>query len=61
MIKTVTDAYGKFSVSLVRNAIVIVTIERAAVRNQVTIPDAPTADLLNLLPPFNNDYSYPEL
>lgn len=54
---TWVDAYGNFSLPLIRNAIMMVEIERAGVRAQITVPDAPTASLISLLPPIDFDYS----
>lgn len=53
-LRTVTDAYGNFSVALVRGTKVIVDIERTAIRQQIVIPDRDTANLVDLLPPINN-------
>jgi hypothetical protein len=52
LIQTSTDAYGNFSVALIRGSKVLVEIQAAAIRYEITIPDAPSADLLDLLPPF---------
>jgi hypothetical protein len=54
---TFADAYGNFSLALVRNSTVIIEIKRAGIRAQITIPDAPTANITDLLPPFATDYS----
>lgn len=54
---TFADAYGNFSVALVRKSTVIVEIKRCGIRCQIVIPDSPTANLLDLLPPFVIDYS----
>jgi len=54
---TYLDAYGTFSLALVQGSTVIVEIERAAIRHQINIPYTPTANLLDLLPPFVVDYS----
>lgn len=49
-IQTSTDAYGNFSVKLLRSAIVLVEIENAGIRHLITVPDEPTASLIDLLP-----------
>jgi hypothetical protein len=54
---TFADAYGNFTLPLLRKSTVIVEIKRCGIRAQITIPDAPTANLLDLLPPFEIDYS----
>lgn len=51
-IRTNTDAYGNFSVKLLRSAIVLVEIENAGIRHLITVPDEPTAALIDLLPPI---------
>jgi hypothetical protein len=51
-IRTSTDAYGNFSVKLLRSAIVLVEIENAGIRHLITVPDEPTAALIDLLPPI---------
>lgn len=51
-IRTSTDAYGNFSVKLLRGAIVLVEIENAGIRHLITVPDTPTASLIDLLPPI---------
>lgn len=51
---TMPDAYGSFSVALLRNAKVIVEIEGAGIRQQIVVPDASTANLIDLLPPITN-------
>lgn len=48
---TYTDVLGNFSVSLLREAAAIVEIPEAGLRAQITVPDQPTALLLDLLPP----------
>lgn len=52
LIQTSTDAFGNFSVALIRGSKVLVEIQAAAIRYEITVPDAPSADLLDLLPPF---------
>lgn len=49
---TYINSDGSFQLSLVRGSTVIIEIDRAGIRHQVVIPDAPTADLLDLLPPL---------
>jgi len=53
---TYVDAYGNFSLALVRNSVVIVEVERAGIRAQINVPDSPTANLIDLLPPLPNVY-----
>jgi len=50
VVKTSTDAFGNFSVKLLRGAKVIVELERAAIKHTVTIPDLAAASLTSLLP-----------
>lgn len=54
---TVLDSYGMFSLPLVQGSTVIIEIERAAIKHQIVIPYAPSANLIDLLPPFVVDYS----
>lgn len=55
---TYADALGNFSLALVRKSVVMLSIERTGIRSvQITVPDSPTASLVDLLPPFENDYS----
>jgi hypothetical protein len=54
---TYIDAYGNFSLPLVQNSVVIFTIKGAGIRAQITIPQSDTANILDLLPAFNIDYS----
>ena len=49
---TYLDAYGNFSVSLLQGVTVIVEVENAGIRHQITIPFLPAAALLDLLPTF---------
>ena len=51
-VMTYPDITGAFQVNLIRGSLVIVEIERTGVRAQIQIPDATTADLMDLLPPF---------
>jgi len=55
--KTVADVYGNFTISLVRNSVVVIEIERTGIRHQITIPDQPQVELSTLLPPFAADYT----
>ena len=48
--KTIPDALGNFSVSLLQGQVVIVEIPRAGIRNQITIPLQSSATILSLLP-----------
>lgn len=52
---TTPDPLGAFSVSLLRGAIVIVTMEGAGLKQQFVVPDQDSAALLDLLPPINNN------
>lgn len=54
---TYADAYGDFTLSLVRNSICVVEIERTGIKAQITVPDSPTANLIDLLPAFVADYT----
>jgi hypothetical protein len=51
-ITTYPGAEGSFSVNMVRGAVVLVEIDPAGIKNQFTVPDLPTASLLDLLPPI---------
>jgi len=50
-IYTTPDAAGNFSINLIQGQTVIVEIERTGIYAQITIPMAPSADLVSLLPP----------
>ena len=52
LIRTYPDAFGNFSVKLLRSSQVLVEIERAGIKNLITVPDAPSANLIDLLPPI---------
>jgi hypothetical protein len=56
-VSTVADVDGQFQVKLVRNSIVVVEIERAGIKHQITIPDQATAELMDLLPTFAIDFT----
>jgi len=49
-IRTVTDAFGNFTVPLLRGATVVVGIENTAIKHTILIPQQETADLTDLLP-----------
>jgi len=51
-IVTMTDAFGNFSVKLLRSAVVLVEIENAGIRHIIIVPDLPSASLIDLLPPI---------
>ena len=48
---------GSFELPLLRGATVIVEVPRAGIRHQIEIPDTPSAELTQLLPPFAVDYT----
>lgn len=50
---TIPDAEGNFSVALIREQKVVFEISRTGIRNQITVPDQQTADILDLLPPIS--------
>lgn len=52
IIRTSTDAFGNFSVRLLRSSTVLVEIDRAGIRHQILVPDQPTASIIDLLPPI---------
>ena len=52
LIRTYPDAFGNFSVKLLRSSQVLVEIAGAGIKNLITVPDAPTANLIDLLPPI---------
>lgn len=45
------DAFGNFSVELLRSVQVLVEIDNAGIRQLITVPDQETASLIDLLPP----------
>jgi hypothetical protein len=51
-INTTPDVYGNFSVALLRGQTVLVEIEHTGIKNQIIIPEQPSAVLLDLLPPI---------
>lgn len=52
LIRTYPDAFGNFAVKLLRSAQVLVEIEKAGIKNLIIVPDAPSANLIDLLPPI---------
>lgn len=54
---TVVDASGQFELPLVRNAVVVLEIDRAGIKNQITVPDQASVDLIDVLPPFVLDFT----
>lgn len=46
------DAMGNFSIALLRGETVIIDIPRAGIRQQIVVPDQPSALLLDLIPPL---------
>lgn len=52
IIRTAADSFGNFNVKLLRSSQVIVEIEQAGIKNLITVPDAPSANLIDLLPPI---------
>jgi phage baseplate assembly protein gpV len=57
-IYTYLNSNGECELTLLRNSVVLIEVPRAAIRSQITVPDTPTADLMNLLPPFSVDFSF---
>jgi hypothetical protein len=53
LVRTATDAFGNFSVGLIRGTSVLVEIEKAGIRYVVSIPEAASARLLDILPPIS--------
>ena len=51
-IVTTPDALGNFSVAIVQGAKVIVEIQQAGVFAEILVPEQPSAQLIDLLPPF---------
>lgn len=51
-IQTNTDAFGNFSVKLLRSSEVVVEIIGAGIKQLIIVPDEPSASLLDLLPPI---------
>ena len=54
VIRTTPNAYGAFTVSIVRGVECIVTIDRVGLRHQIVVPDQAEALLIDILPPINN-------
>jgi len=53
-IRTTPDAYGNFSLALVRGAKVVITMLQSGLRHTITVPDAETARLIDVLPPLDS-------
>jgi hypothetical protein len=53
ILTTVPDAFGNFSVHLLRNKEVIVEIPEVGLKHQITVPDQESANILDLLPPIS--------
>jgi hypothetical protein len=52
------DSIGNFTLILIQNSIVLITIERTGIYNvQITVPASDTANLLDLLPALPYDYT----
>jgi hypothetical protein len=51
-IRTIPNAYGEFSIGLIRGKTVIVSSLWAGLKAQFVVPDAPTAKLIDLIPPI---------
>lgn len=51
-IELLTDVYGNFSVKLIRESRVLVKIPDAGIKVLIEVPDASSANLLDLLPPI---------
>jgi hypothetical protein len=49
-IRTIPDAYGAFSISMVQGMGATVEIEQAGLKAQIMIPATATANLIDLLP-----------
>jgi hypothetical protein len=54
---TYLDHEGKFQLPLLRGTTCLIEVPRAGIRHQVNIPDTPSADIQQLLPPFAVDYT----
>ena len=55
---TYADSLGNFSMNLVQGATLLIDIERVGIRAvQIRVPFAPTANLIDLMPPIPIDYS----
>lgn len=52
IIRTSPDAYGNFSVALIRGASVLVEIDALGLKQAIEIPDQSSAALVDLLPPI---------
>ncbi len=51
-IDLLTDVYGNFTVKLIRESSVLVIIPDAGIRHLIAVPDASSANILDLLPPI---------
>lgn len=51
-IDLLTDVYGNFSVKLIRESSVLVMIPDAGIRHLILVPDAASANIIDLLPPI---------
>jgi hypothetical protein len=51
-IDLLTDVYGNFTVKLIRESRALVTIPDAGIRVLINVPDASSANLIDLLPPI---------
>lgn len=51
-IRTMPNAFGSFSVGLLRGKKALVEIEKAGVKITIDVPDQPTANLMDLIPPI---------
>lgn len=51
-IVTTPDAQGNFSVAIVQGATVLVEIQQAGVFIEIEVPEQPSAQLIDLMPPF---------
>lgn len=54
---TFLDHEGKFQLPLLRGTVCLIEVPRAGIRHQVQIPDTPSADIQDILPPFAVDYT----
>lgn len=52
ILTTFPDAFGNFSVNLIREKDVIVEIPQTGVKQQIHVPDQESANILDLLPPI---------
>jgi hypothetical protein len=52
LLRTRPDAFGNFSLPLLRGKKVVVDIPKAGLKHTITVPDQETANLVDLLPPI---------